>query len=636
MLLTRLDRMRTAAALLLAALVLSLAAGACGSEGAQGPPGAPGPEGPPGERGSQGLQGVSGPEGARGEMGPQGPPGEPGSPGAPGQPGEQGPPGVDGSASERDIEFTTVGGSIAWKYTDEPADAWRALAALPEASFAPDSGVSLGMLAPSPDWEVITVFTIGDRVSNYRPPGNMDGNEAFSLNSTTVRVLTNHALSADQGLPYTLSNNLSLTGSRISYFDIDKDTHRIKDAGVAFDRVVNRAGAPLTVRTVDNVDSGPLRQLGSGTYVPRGTLGMVNDVYFAGEGIEGGQLYALDVDEGDLYAVPMAGRGAFTNVTFVDTGTSTSIGMVISDGRPGAPLKLYIGDKNALGDNSFLDRNGLAMGTLYVWTTRNGDDTPEQFGRTGEFRQGTFKEIEIFDAAKANTEGYDGQGYVDQEMQDAMAFGSDALGVDGVGAFRFSNPRDVATNPQNAREVVLTSAGNGEFYPNDDWGAVYHIEVAANTLSANARILFSGDDGGNGQFPGGADFGLRSPDGVDWGNDGMVYIQEDRATYNAVFGRSSGREASVWQLNPQTGQLVRIAEVNRTFVPIGTEDTAPDDLGNWETSGVLDVTSLFNSRFTMLLINVQAHSMQGDLLGGSNISGELVAGGQMVLLRKLT
>ena len=636
MLLSRLNRTRSLAALLLAALVLSLVAGACGGEGSQGPPGPPGSDGAPGERGNQGLQGVPGQEGARGEQGPQGPPGESGSDGAPGLQGEQGPPGIDGSASERDIEFTTVGGAIAWKYTDEPADAWRTLAALPEASFAPAAGPSLGMLAPSPDWEVINVFTVGDRVSDYRPPGYLDGTGAFSLNSTTVRVLTNHELFAEQGLPYTLSNNLSLTGSRISYFDIDKDTHKIKDAGVAYDRVVNRAGAPLTVRTVDNVDSGPLRLLCSATYVPQGSFGFVDDIYFTGEEVEGGQLFALDVDEGDLYAVPMAGRAAFENVTFIDTGTSTSIGMVISDDRPGAPLKLYIGDKNAVGGNSFLDRNGLAKGTLYVWKTRNGDDTPEAFGETGEFRQGTFEPIAIFDASKANTEGYDGQGYVTQELQDALAFGSDALGIDGVGAFHFSRLEDLATNPQNQRQIVLASTGNGELYRNDDWGAVYIIEIAANTLSANARILYSGDDGGRGQFPGGADFGLRSPDNLDWAEDGMIYVQEDRNTFNSVFGSSSGREASVWQLNPQTAQLVRIAEINRGFVPIGTVDTAPNDLGNWETTGILDVTSLFNSRFTMLVVNVQAHSMKGDLLGGDNIDRELVAGGQMVILRKLS
>ena len=619
------------AVLLLAALVLSLAA-ACGGEGPPGPQGPPGPTGPPGEPGNPGLQGITGPAGPRGAPGPEGPrglQGEPGVDGLQGPQGEQGPAGA-GSASARDIEFRSIGGVISWKYVDELDSAWRTLASIPEPSFAGGSGAA-SMIAPASNWEVITVFTVGDRAASYRPPGIMDGNGAFSLNSSTVRVLTNHELEADQGMPYTLANSLSLTGSRISYFDIDKTTHRVKSAGVAYDRIVNRAGEPLTVRNVDGRDSGSLRRLCSSTYVAQGEFSFVDDIYFAGEEVEGGQLFALDVDEGHLYAVPIAGRAAFENVTLIDTGTSTSIGMVIGDDRPGAPLKLYIGDKNAVGDGSFLDRNGLKQGTLYVWKTRNGDDNPDQFGQTGEFRQGTFEAIEIFDASKANTPGYDAQGFATQETQDALSFGED-----GAGAFRFSRPEDLATNPRNARQIVFASTGNGEDYRNDDWGTVYIIDVIPNTLSANARIIYSGDDGGDGQFPGGADFGLRSPDNVEWAENGLIYVQEDRATSNNVFGRASAREASVWELNPQTGQLVRIAEINRSFIPVGTEDTEPDDLGNWETSGVLDVTSLFNSRFTMLLVNVQAHSMVGDLLGGRDIDSELVEGGQMLLLRKLT
>ena len=143
-------------------------------------------------------------------------------------------------------------------------------------------------------------------------------------------------------------------------------------------------------------------------------------------------------------------------------------------------------------------------------------------------------------------------------------------------------------------------------------------------------------DGGNGQFPGGGDFGLRSLDNVAWADDGFIYVQEDRATDNAVFGGTSGREASVWQANPRTGQLVRIAEVNRRAELTGTVDTAPNDLGNWETSGVIDVTCLFNSRSTILLINVQAHSMKDDLFGGNNANHELVEGDQMVLLPQLS
>ena len=624
----RLNRVRKLAALLLAASALVVVA--CGGEGAQGTPGPEGPPGSPGQDGSQGLQGITGPAGPRGPIGSQGQQGEPGPRGLAGQQGTQGPRGTGAGDSGREVELETVGGAISWRYVGE--DTWRSLAVLPEASFASATAPSLSMLASSSNWEVIPVFTVGDRVGDYRPPGVLDGAGAFSLNSSTVRVLTNHGIEPGQGTPYTLANGLSLNGSRISYFDIDRETMRVKASGIAYERIVNRAGAPLTVRNVDNADSGPLRLLSSSVYVEGGDFGFVDDIYFTGETVESGQLFALDVANGGLHAVPMAGRAAFENVTFIDTGTSTSIGMVISDGRPGAPLMLYIGDKNTKGDRSFLDRNGLAQGTLYVWKAANGHSTPEEFGDTGEFRQGSFVEIEIFDASKANEAGYDAQGYVTQEMQDALSFGS----VEGASAFHFSRPQDLATNPRNSRQVTLASTGDGARYPSDDWGTLYVMDIAANTLTANARILYSGDDGGNGQFPGGGDFGLRSPDSVAWADDGFIYVQEDRATDNAVFGRSSGREASIWQVNPRTGQLVRIAEVNRSAHLTGTVDTAPDDFGNWETSGVVDLTSLFNSSSTILLINVQAHSMKGDLFGGNNAKRELVEGGQMVLLRKLS
>ena len=82
-------------------------------------------------------------------------------------------------------------------------------------------------------------------------------------------------------------------------------------------------------------------------------------------------------------------------------------------------------------------------------------------------------------------------------------------------------------------------------------------------------------------------------------------------------------------MDPYSGSMVRIAQVNRNaLLPKGAVDTDPDDLGDWETSGVLDVTTLFGADATTLLINVQAHSLNIDLFG------DLVQGGQMVLLRR--
>jgi hypothetical protein len=113
----------------------------------------------------------------------------------------------------------------------------------------------------------------------------------------------------------------------------------------------------------------------------------------------------------------------------------------------------------------------------------------------------------------------------------------------------------------------------------------------------------------------------------------MIYAQEDKSTTpGSLFGGTSGREASVWQVNPETGELHRILEMDRSAVPAGLNDPSSNEIGNWESSGVIDVTDLFPTvhNETLLLLNVEAHSLQGEALGGSNQASDLVEGGQIL------
>ena len=607
--------------LLLAAMVA--AAGCQGSVGAQdvlGPAAVKGEQGPPGPQGPMGQVGPKGEDGARGPAGATGPTGLTRS---------AGPAGKDG----RETEFAALSGSLVWRYVGQGDESWRKIADLPSADVPETSMIK----TTHAGWEAVPLFTVGDRVGDYRPPGILDGLGAYRSDSETVRVLANHALRPGQGYPYQLANGATLQGSRISYFDIDKTTLEVRASGMAYDRVINRYGEDLTqaMVTADQTeDLGDLRRFCSSVYVPAGSYGLADAIYFAGEETSNGQLFALDVAAGVLYAVPQAGRAGYGNVGLIDSGDPNTVAIVIGDGRPGAPLLLYIGEKNAVGDGSFMDRNGLVQGNLYTWVADNGDQTPEEFGRTGESRTGSFVEIQIFDPAQAGAANRDAAGYAAQELQDALSHGSEALGIQGVGAFKFSRPEDLAVDPENGNRFVQNSTGRGELFPSDDWGTVYIVDVDFSDSSADIRILYSGDDAGGGQFPGGGDFGLRSPDNLEWAADGFIYNQEDRSTSNNVFGGDSGREASIWQMDPENGQVVRIAEVNRQAVPVGAVDIDPDDLGDWKTSGVIDVTNLFEADATALLVNVQAHSMRGDLIGGENTATELVQGGQMLLLRQ--
>lgn len=208
----------------------------------------------------------------------------------------------------------------------------------------------------------------------------------------------------------------------------------------------------------------------------------------------------------------------------------------------------------------------------------------------------------------------------------------DQLSID-AGGFQFSRPEDVATNPDDGTQAVLASTGRGDRFAGDNWGTTYRIDTefdqSGEPLIGQIDILYDGDDAGNGQFAG-SDYGLRSPDNLDWSDNGKILIQEDRSTFPPEdFGGTSGEETSIWELDPETSALTRVAQVDRSALPEGQTDSQPDDLGNWETSGILDVSDLFGEASgTRFIFGTQAHSLEDGVIADA----ELVQGGQLAFL----
>ncbi|GBF78635.1 PEP-CTERM sorting domain-containing protein [Aphanothece sacrum] len=462
-------------------------------------------------------------------------------------------------------------------------------------------------------WNTESIFTVGETIDGYTPTGILDGIGAIKINNDTVRVLVNSEIRDGAGASYTL-NNGGLTvngGARIHYFDIDSNTRTIKDAGLAFDRIFDRAGQLIT--NTNQFSSGAsLNRFCSGQSFNAGTYGFVDNVYFAGEETSGGTQYVLDVDSisqnplgGALYAAPALGLGAWENVTALEPTNNNQVALLLGDDRSGAPLYLYLGNKNAVGDNSFLDRNGLAQGTLHIWKADNGNLDASTFNGTASSRTGSWVAI-------SNT-GSGPQGYATQAELDAQTAS--------LGGFRFSRPEDLSTNPTKGSQAVLASTGSSFANSADAWGTTYIIDNDLGNLTGQLSILYDGNE------PQNRDFGLRSPDNLDWADDGNIYIQEDRAF--SGFCQTSGEEASIWQVNPKTSKLTRIAQMNRSAVaPAGVTDSSPTDCGNWESSGILDVTKLFNTKpgEKLFILDIQAHSLRDGVIGSQG----LVEGGQLI------
>ncbi len=512
---------------------------------------------------------------------------------------------------------------------------------------------------------------VNEEKLRHRPPGILDGIGTFKLNRNTVHVLVNHELNSEDGYAYQLDNGTELTGARVSFFDIDANSRRVKSAGPAFTKVYDRAGFEVKdpMQINEGFNEGGFDRFCSAYGFAAGTDGLADNIFFTGEetsefGVTvaegfGGQETVIDVDDKTLYVAPMMGRAAFENVCTVEQFGTDKVALIIGDDREAAPLYLYIGQKNAAPDSGyhppeFLKRNGLGLGKLYVWVADDPVKTPDDFNGTGNTQSGKFFKINHFYPMQVGSDNYDSLGFASMALQDSWA--------GEVGAFQFSRPEDVAGNPNDGTQIVMTSTGRGGRFPSDNWGTIYLIDFDDNRFNkqfldqdlevideipATLTILYDGDDAGGGQFSA-PDFGIRSPDNVDWADDGFIYINEDRSTSTqpcenagideekCTFGAVSGIEASVWQLNPKTRQAIRILEMHRAPVIAASDgqgDPVPFDIGEWESSGVLDVTEHFKTKpgETLLILDVQAHSLMGGGLAlKANQDKDLVEGGQLL------
>jgi hypothetical protein len=564
------------------------------------------------------------------------------------------------------------------------------------------------------------LFTVGETFNKgtpdeYTPPGILDGLGAYRLNRDTVRVLANHELPNSFGYEYFVNDGkggtFGLKGARVSYFDIDRYTREIVDAGLAYDTIYDgnrKIAEDNTFLTAGFIGfsrfcSSVLVEPGQFNYMYKRwkggddqddkyckddeyersypslyrrrfggfNRGLEDRIYFTGEedggffNPVGGAEWALDTRTGDFWQVPAMGRGAWENVSPVDTGDRRRVAFILADDSSPfdfdgdetdevAPLYLYIGYKKRSG--KFLERNGLAKGRLYVWVSDTGETLPSQFNTSGTL-YGKWIEVDntpMPDLAKDaddddfDRNGYDEYGYPTQ--------GNLWLQAEALGAFGFSRPEDVAVNPDQPNQVVLAStgvdtydvdpvSGNGA----DTFGTMCLITTDFDSLVAELSIIYDGD----------ADPGrtLRSPDNLDWAKSGYVLVQEDEAEEDTLSGdevlfgadAANPNEAGIVLLDPYSGATLRVANIDRNVVldasiadPLAAVDVDADPNGlpngEWESSGILDVSHLFGEYpGSLFLFDVQAHGIEDQDQFNSNsriVDGDLVEGGQLLFLKE--
>ena len=520
------------------------------------------------------------------------------------------------------------------------------------------------------------LFTVGETINGYTPPGVLDGLGAYRLDRDTVRLLANHELLNTRGYPFEIADGqggtFSMPGSRVSYFDIDRSTRQVVDAGLAISRIFDANGQQASDNSFLTEGFVGFSRFCSSQLVRasefglfRARRGIVDTVYFTGEedgsafNPVGGGEWALDVRNGDFWQVPAFGRGAWENVCQLDTGDNHRVAFLLADDsspfdadgdgtNEAAPLYLYVGTKQPGGN--FLEKNGLSDGQLYVFVADNPSvRTPLDFRGLGAIVNGSWVEIDNQPNGTPSNDGSTGFDEYGYPTQSTLWTRAEALG-----AFGFSRPEDVANFPFWGNYAVLASTGVDTYAVDpvsgdgaDTFGTLYAVYTdfrKGQGLPCQLRIIYDGDDDPS--------RGLRSPDNLDWADDGFIYVQEDKAEADTLSGEplfgpgaANSNEAGIVVLDPIFGRVDRIANINRDVVldasiadPTNAVDVDAGSAGEWESSGILDVSRLFGEPVgTLFIFNVQAHGIedQDQFNPTSRINdSDLVEGGQLLFLQK--
>ncbi|MGB7566091.1 MAG: choice-of-anchor I family protein [Prochlorococcaceae cyanobacterium] len=490
--------------------------------------------------------------------------------------------------------------------------------------------------------------------ASYVPPGILDGLGAFDNGDGTYTVLANHELGSTAGYGYALKDfapGEELQGARISRFIVDKDIDdnasngyqsNVLAAGLAYERIFDARGQLVTA--ADQLGGG-LSRFCSSTYLQARSFGQGrgfrDDIYLTGEETSEGLMYALDVKTAELHAVPALGRAGWENATLIDTGSPQTVAVLLADDNT-AGLLLWVGTK---GGNGFLAQNGLAAGSgsLYTWKPAAGG-----IGSAA----GTAGIPDSADlAATAIGSSQAGSWVKVGNGSEVSSWSEDQLKakVIEVGGLQLSRIEDIHTNPLNGRQAVVATTGNGDFGAADLYGNLLTLDFSgafdrkgllATGNTTSLRVIYDGD-----RLTGVApQAGLRSPDNLVWSADGFVYVQEDRAVPGGTgVGQFGSNEAAIWKLNPldpitnpQGVAAQRWAVIDPSSAPAAYGQTNlspssnPANVGNWESSGIIDVSSLYGAAAgSYFLADVQAHSLRDGNLGGASY---LTEGGQLTLI----
>ncbi len=287
--------------------------------------------------------------------------------------------------------------------------------------------------------------------------------------------------------------------------------------------------------------------------------------------------------DNEAHGVPALGHFAWENA-LVQRGTGKyTVIMSMEDGpasqdraQVNSQLYMYVGVKDRSNGATVLERNGLVNGTLYVFRSkdpaRNSESTFLSGSIDGEW-------VSLGDVTDLS----------DVQLEAAS---------DAVNAMVFARPEDGAFNLRNRSQYFFVTTGEGT---GNALGRLYELDLTGQDSAGPAKltVAYNADQ----VIAAGGDIAI-SPDNIDVSRDYLMINEDGTATSRAEMARKQ-RDGSIWRFDldrngVDVSSRLRIVELNqpgRDRVPVGP--------GVWETSGIIDASSMFGK--DTWLFDVQAH-----------------------------
>lgn len=486
---------------------------------------------------------------------------------------------------------------------------------------------------------VVPILSVGDTLPNgYRFEAIPDGIGITPNGKGTVDVFVSHETSL---VPFPFTGNVATCNGTNCFSDFD-------NAQVSQLTLHQNSAGVLSGKLV--IESSANYQRFCSASIAGAEHGFQHPIFFGNEEAtdfvsppplpawppdpsnqrQAGLVVALDTKNGKVYEIPGMGRHNHENTVVVPGGWDDIVALSGDDtfSAPSSQMYMY---KAGSGDDLLADNGAL---WAFRATGKNGNpvNPADPFNGAndyGDIGSGDVLTGEFIPVPRNIALG----------DQTPLENWSNANNV-----FQFIRVEDIAYDKNDPLIVYFADTGEPRAIPNPATGRLQRglssttgpymngrifrmVLNAENPLVVDSlTILINADvEGYNNPNT------LHQPDNIDTSANGSLMIQEDPGSHNGQrTAFPNATNARVWRYDLGTGTFDVVAEVEQSLTPASPR-------GNWESSGIVDVSEAFGPG--TWLLNVQAHSLYVEsevrTVTAGSASGLITfkrEGGQLLLL----